>query len=151
TASRTLTIDLAPKTAPIGFAGSYFQGTVSEGGTKRGDLSMGWVSSFFRKATLEIDTLIGAATPTAVGADDFSSVFAAAGWDLTVIRDQNNVAVPAGVTATNCWSSADLHALMLTVRNVSTNLDQEWHMHLLMVPAKMGCGRGVMYDTINVP
>jgi hypothetical protein len=112
---------------------------------------MGWVSSFFRRATLEIDTLTGSVAPQAVGSDDFQSVFAAAGWDLNVVRDQTNVPVPTGVNPTACWSSADLHALMTTVRNPTTNLDTEWRMHLLVVPATMGCGRGVMYDQIGVP
>jgi hypothetical protein len=40
---------------------------------------------------------------------------------------------------------------MTTVRNPSTNLDAEWRIHLIVVPAKLGCGRGVMYDTIGVP
>jgi hypothetical protein len=55
------------------------------------------------------------------------------------------------VTPTNCWSSGDLHNLMTTVRNPSTNLDTEWRLHLVVVPAKLGCARGVMYDQIGVP
>ena len=59
--------------------------------------------------------------------------------------------MPAGVVPTNCWSSADLHALMTTVRNPATNLDTEWRVHMIVVPAKLGCSRGVMYDQIGVP
>ena len=73
------------------------------------------------------------------------------GWQLTVVQDQLNVPVPGGVTPTNCWSSADLHALMTTVRNPATNLDTEWRVHMIVVPAKLGCSRGVMYDQIGVP
>jgi hypothetical protein len=118
---------------------------------------MGWVSSFFRKATVEIDTLKGAVAPQAVppisgpGSEDFRSVFKTAGWDLKVVYDQKDIPVPAGVVATNCWSSPDLHALMVSVRNPTTNLDKEWHFHLIVVPAKMGCSRGIMYDQIGVP
>lgn len=157
TPTRTLTIALSPQAPPAGFTSSYFSGTVSEGATPKGSFTMGWVSSFFRKATLEIDTLTGAVAAQAVpalsgsGTEDFRSVFATAGWDLSVIYDQTAVPVPAGVTSTACWSAANLHALMLSVRKPSTNLDQEWRMHLVVVPATMGCGRGVMYDTINVP
>jgi hypothetical protein len=112
---------------------------------------MGWVSSLFRRATLEIDVTVGAVAPQPVGSEDFAGVFAKAGWDLKVVRDQTNVAIPPGVIATDCWASGDLHNLMSSVRNPTTNLDSEWHMHLLVVPAKLGCGRGVMYDTIGVP
>lgn len=157
TPTRSITLFLTPQAPPVGFSGPYFSGTLSEGGTNRGTFTMGWVSGFFRRATLEIDTLAGAVTPQPVpaltggGTEDFRSVFATAGWDLAVIRDQTNIPVPAGVTATNCWSAADLHAVMVANRNAAANLDQTWWIHLLMVPAKMGCGRGVMYDTIGVP
>ena len=155
--TRTVSIVLEPKPAPAGFTSVYFEGKLYEGGVEKGSFVMGWVSSFFRRATVEIDTLTGAVAPAPVpaisggGTEDFRTVYATAGWDLTVIRDQTNVPVPAGVNAKNCWSNADLHALMLSVRNPATNLDTEWHMHLVVVPAKLGCGRGVMYDTIGVP
>lgn len=155
--TRTVSIVLEPKPAPLGFSGSYFEGKLYEAGVEKGSFTMGWVSKSFRKATLEIDTLVGAVAPTAVaaipgpGTEDFKTVFATAGWDLKVVYDQVNVPVPAGVTPNACWSNGNLHALMSVVRNPATNLDTEWRMHLLVVPATMGCGRGVMYDTINVP
>ena len=40
---------------------------------------------------------------------------------------------------------------MTTVRNPATNLDAEWRVHMIVVPAKLGCSRGVMYDQIGVP
>ena len=155
--SRTVTIVLHPVPPPFGFAGPYFEGRLFEGGVDKGSFSMGWVSSFFRRAKVEVDTLTGAVAPQPVpaisggGTEDIRTTYATAGWDVAVKYDQTNVPVPAGVTATNCWSAADLHALMLTVRDPATNLDAEWHMHLVVVPAKMGCGRGVMYDTIGTP
>lgn len=149
--TRTVTIVLRQKPAPAGFTSSYFEGKLYENGVERGTFIMGWVSTFFRRATLEIDVLTGAVGPQAVGTEDFASIFAKAGWKLNVIRDQTNVPVPANVNANACWSSADLHALMTTIRNPATNLDTVWHMHLMVVPATMGCGRGVMYDTIGVP
>jgi hypothetical protein len=78
-------------------------------------------------------------------------VFATAGWDVTVVSDQANVPVPGGVTATDCWADADLHALMVANRNPATDLDGDWHIHRLVVPAHITCGRGAMYDTIGVP
>ena len=151
TPSRTLTIVLTPQTPPPGFVSSYFAGDVYEGSVHKGTFTMGWVSTFLRKATLEIDTLTGAVAPAAVGSEDFKSIFAAAGWDLRVEHDQTGVAVPSGVNPKECWTAGSLHSLMLSVRKVSTNLDREWRMHLMVVPAKITCGRGIMYDTIVVP
>lgn len=155
--TRTVTIVLAHAPAPVGFSGPYFEGKLYEGGVEKGTFTMGWVSSFFRRATIEVDTLTGSVAPTAVpalgggGTEDIRTVFATAGWDVGVVYDQVNLPVPAGVTATNCWSSANLHALMLSVRNPATNLDTQWRLHLVVVPAQLGCGRGVMYDSISVP
>jgi hypothetical protein len=149
--TRTVSIVLQQKPAPPGFTSSYFEGKLYENGVDQGKFTMGWVSKYFRRATLEVDVLTGAVAPVAVGGEDIRGVFGKAGWDLNVIYDQTGVPVPAGVNANACWSSADLHALMTTVRSPATNLDTEWRMHLLVVPAAMGCGRGVMYDTIGVP
>ena len=157
TPTRTMTIVLEPKPAPAGFTSSYFEGRLYEGGVDKGSFTMGWVSSSFRRATQEIDTLTGAVASQAVpassgsGTEDFRTVLATAGWDLNIIYDQENVPVPAGVTPNACWSHANLHALMASVRKATTNLDTEWRMHLVVVPAAMECGRGVMYDTIDVP
>lgn len=122
---------------------TYF-GTYSEGGVQKGSVSLIWVSSFIRRAVLEIDTLAGATTPQPVPnaagtGNDWFDTLAQAGWQLTVEVDQSNVAVPAGVNANQCWSSANLHALMLSVRKPTTNLDTEWRTHLVVVPATMGC------------
>jgi hypothetical protein len=155
--TRTVTIVLSAVPPPFGFVGPYFEGRLFQGGVDKGSFSMGWVSSYFRRAKVEIDTLTGSVSPQPVpaisggGTEDIRTVFATAGWDVTVKYDQTSVPVPAGVTATDCWSDAQLHALMQTVRDPATNLDTEWHMHLLVVPAKITCGRGVMYDQIDVP
>ncbi|HET9537741.1 MAG TPA: hypothetical protein VFP43_20750 [Mesorhizobium sp.] len=159
TPSRTVTLKLSKVAAPFPFSltgGPFYEGRLLEGGVDKGRVTLAWVSKFFRRATLEIDTLVGAVRPAPVpdgagGMEFFDTVFAKIGWQLTVAQDQLNVPVPAGVTPTNCWSSADLHALMTTVRNPATNLDTEWRVHMIVVPAKLGCSRGVMYDQIGVP
>ena len=159
TASRTLVLDMTPHSGgPILFPpGPAFSGRVLENGAQVGTVSMRWVSRFFRRAKVEIDVLTGSVAagpvpdPSGTGTEWFDSVFAKIGWDLTVISDQTNVPVPTGVTPTDCWSNANLHALMLARRNPAANLDTEWYMHLMFVPAKLGCGRGVMYDIIDVP
>ena len=155
--TRTVEIVLEPKApAPLS-GGPYFEGRLYEAGADKGAFTMQWVSKYFRRATLEIDTLSGAVAPQPVpaasgsGSESFQTVLATAGWQLKVEYDQANVPVPPGVTPTNCWSSADLHALMLGVRKPTTDLDKEWRLHLVVVPAKITCGRGVMYDQIAVP
>ncbi|AJA63783.1 hypothetical protein ABIF44_000351 [Bradyrhizobium japonicum] len=157
--SRTVTMKLSKVPAPFPFSltgGPFYQGRLFEGGVDKGSITLAWVSKFFRRATLEIDTLVGAVRPAPVpdgagGTEFFDTVFAKTGWQLSVVQDQLNVPVPSGVVATNCWSSADLHALMTTVRNPATNLDTEWRVHMIVVPAKLGCSRGIMYDQIGVP
>jgi hypothetical protein len=157
TASRTATITLTrdPAAPPLG-AGPRFVGRWVEGGVDKGTVSMSWVSSFFRRASVEVDTLVGAVAPQPVpdgtgGTEYFDTIYAKHGWQLSVVRDQTDVPVPAGVNPTDCWSSANLHALMAGVRNPGTDLDTDWRIHLVVVPARLGCGRGVMYDQIAVP
>jgi hypothetical protein len=155
--TRTVSIVLTPAPAPIGFAGAYFTGRLYQNGADKGSIALGWVSSSFRRASIEIDTLTGAVAPQPVpaisgsGTESIQTAFATAGWSVSVLYDQTNVPVPSGVNPTACWSDANLHALMVNVRNPATNLDTDWHMHLVVVPATMGCGRGVMYDQIGVP
>jgi hypothetical protein len=125
------------------------------GGSVRGKVSMGWVSPFFRRATIEIDTVQGAVAPQAVpalagsGTEDFVSMLATAGWNARVVYDQINV--PSSIPdPTQCWSDGQLHALMTTVR-ASSNVDAEWRMHLLVVQGNLNCSRGKMYDSIGTP
>jgi hypothetical protein len=157
--SRTVTLRLFKVAAPFPFSltgGPYYEGRLFEGAVDKGSVTLGWLSRFFRRATLEIDTLTGAVRPGPVpdgagGTEFFDTVYSKIGWQLSVVQDQLNVPVPGGVVPTNCWSSGDLHGLMTTVRNAATNLDTEWRVHMIVVPAKLGCGRGVMYDQIAVP
>ncbi|MDZ4719871.1 MAG: hypothetical protein SH847_15585 [Roseiflexaceae bacterium] len=155
--TRTIQMVLEPKAAPAGFTSSYFEGKLFEGVTEKGTISLGWVSDSFRRATLEIDTLKNAVAPQPVpalsggGIEDFKSVFTSVGWDLNVVYDQVSLDPPVGVNPNDCWPNAKLHELMLSVRKLTTNLDKEWHMHLVVIPAKMGCSRGIMYDQIGVP
>jgi hypothetical protein len=155
--TRTIKLVLSNGVPPPGYTSVYFEGKLFEGATEKGTFKMGWVSSFFRKATIEIDTLKGAVAPVAVpasgggGNEDFKTTFATAGWDLNVVYDQKDIPVPNGINAKDCWTPADLHALMMSNRKAGTNLDKEWRFHLVVVPARLGCSRGVMYDQIDIP
>lgn len=149
--TRTVEIVLEQKKPPPFSSGPYFEGRLFEAGVDKGAFTMQWVSKYFRRATLEIDTLVGAVAPQPVGNESFRSVLASAGWNLKIEYDQVDVPVPGGVNPNTCWTTGNLHALMLTVRKPTTDLDKEWRLHLVVVPATMGCGRGVMYDQIAVP
>lgn len=162
--ARTVTLSLQSAPAPFGFSGAYYTGTLLEGGVARGTVELGWVSPYFRRCTIEVDTLNGAVAPQPVPAlasskaaaagladEDFRTMLGSAGWDARVEYDQVSIPTPAGVNATSCWSDANLHNLMTTVRKATTDLDKEWRLHLVVVPAAMGCSRGIMYDQIGVP
>ena len=154
--SRTVRLSLNRVRSPFPFLGTRYTGRWTEGGVDRGAVTLTWVSRFFRQATVEIDTLLGAVAPQPVpdgagGTEYFDTIYAKHGWQLTVVTDEVDVPVPSGVTPTDCWSSGNLHNLMSAHRSATTDLDKEWKLHLMVVPAQLGCGRGVMYDQIDVP
>jgi hypothetical protein len=144
--TRTVRIVVSPTSDPNVFTGSLFEGT-----SNKGTIRLEWVSNFFRRAVVEIDTLTGAVAPQPLNPGtsserSFPSGFKTAGWRMDAIYNNTNVAVPPGVTATNCWTDASLHSLMMAVRSPAANLDAEWRFHMMVVPGKMGCSRGKMYD-----
>jgi hypothetical protein len=170
TPSRSMTIYLTPATAPSGYTGVYFTGQVYIGGILQTGMSvtLAWVSDYYREATVEVHTMSGAVAPAAVpasggGTEYFDTVYAHANWKLKVNTDPTSIPAPTvaggfppGWTATSDWGSGQgpalLHQVMTgLVDYASIDLDKRWYMHLLVVPAGMGDGRGIMFDTINVP
>jgi len=157
TPSRSLTIYLTPATPPNGYTGAYFTGQVYIGGVLQSSMSvvLAWVSDYYRKATVEVHTTADAVAPAPVpakgggGNEYFDTVYQHANWQLTVITDPK--AYP-DLDPNVCWPPADLHNLMTSLVDYPTiNLDQEWYIHLLVVPGTMGCGRGIMFDTTDPP
>jgi hypothetical protein len=111
-----------------------------------GSLSMGWISSFLRKATIEIDSVTGAERPlnnglTGANHVDWKKAFGDLSWDLTVLLSETQVTEPS----MNGWTDSELHASMLRWRN-SANLETEWRLHLLCVKTISSTPRGIMYD-----
>jgi hypothetical protein len=155
--TRTVTIVLTPAPPPPFFAltgGPYFQGRVHEGTVDRGAISLGWVSPSLRRATVTIRQIPDTVSPPFVpdgsgGLEHFNTIYARADWDLGIVRDHRAVVIPPGVTPTECWSDANLHALMSAAP--AADLDAVWNVNMLVVPAKLGCSRGVMFDTIGTP
>jgi hypothetical protein len=152
TPTRTLRIELTSVANPAGLSGPSFEGKVFEGVTQLSVVfKMTWVSNFFRRASLELENVVGAAIPVAAGVNDFRSIYASVGWDLNVVMGDTNLPVPAGVGPANPWTNATLHAFMLANRNPLTNLDKEWRYYYVAVPHSSDQGSifGIMFDQID--
>jgi hypothetical protein len=131
--------------APAGYpsAKDYLEGDVKNAaGAVIGRLKMGWLSSYYRKATVEIDTVSGSEQPLDNGAGvTWKSVFDTVGWDVTIKPSDTNVAEASGAG----WSDPEMHAAMLARRDAA-NLDSEWRYHVLAVKLIDSTPRGIMYD-----
>ena len=135
-------------TAPAGYPSSndYLAGDVkNSGGTVVGRLTMGWVSKYLRKATIEIDRVSASEAPLSNGSGiDWRDVFDELDWDVNVVQSDSNLTEPSG----EFWSDAELHQAMLTRRD-SSNLDVEWRYHLIAVRRLDSTSRGIMYDAFS--
>ncbi len=148
TADRHVRFVMRSTVTPNLYTGDVFVGT-----TKIGAVSIRWISTFFRRASVQLNTLNGAVSPPAsVGGNDFHTIFGNAGWDVTV-TDAGAIALPASLVGVNpnaCWSEANLHTLMESVPNYNAaGLDTDWRVHLVAVPARLvpPCSRGIMFDS----
>lgn len=141
----TLTAQMVRMTAPTGYPSSadYAEGDVKNaGGAVIGRLTMGWLTTYFRRCTIEIDTVNGSERPTTSGVGHtWTSVMDAVGFQTNVSLSDTNVVEPSG----NSWSNAEMHAAMLARRAV-VNLDTEWRYHILAVKNIDATPRGIMYD-----
>lgn len=131
---------------PSGYSSNaiYLEGHVTNpSGTPDGTMSMGWVSNYLRKATLEIDRVGQSDHPGDNGAGiDWRDTFDTVGWDLNVDVSDSSVSEPSGES----WSTSEMHAAMLSRRD-SADLDNEWRYHLLCVRRIDVTSRGIMYDS----
>jgi predicted Zn-dependent protease len=131
--------------APQGFAktADYAEGDVQDAAKKMvGRLSIGWISRFFRQATIEIDTVEGSEAPLSTNdGKDWKTVFGDCNWDVEATLSSQNVPEVSG----NSWSNAELHAALLAHRE-KINLDAEWRFHIMAVKNLDATERGIMYD-----
>jgi hypothetical protein len=146
TPTRSLRYELRHTPTPDVYTGEAYDGTALIG-----TVSIRWVSNFFRRAHLQLNTLTGAESPPAsVGGSTFSTIFADAGWELS-FSDGGTVPLPAalaGIDINDCWALSDYHTLMTSVPGYNpADLDTVWRVHLVAVPARLGCSRGFMFDT----
>lgn len=133
------------KTAPSGYPSSsnYLEGDVKDSaGTVVGRLTMGWVSKYLRKATVEIDRVSVSEAPLNNGSGiNWKAVGDAIDWELTVDVSDSDIVEPSGES----WSDAEMHKVMLAKRD-SSNLDATWIYHILAVRRLDSTERGIMYD-----
>ena len=138
---------------------NYFEGNLYEGNTNLGSITLDWISPFFRRAELKIQRLEGAIIPqpvtnaTSTFTQDFSTIFATAGWQLGVTRDNNEVSLPASLVGVqnpnSCWNPNldNMHDLMDSLPGYDPDiLDSRWKAYLIAIPATLGCSRGWMFD-----
>lgn len=143
--AEAFTAEMEWVTAPSGYPSSsnYLIGKVkNESGTVVGTLTMGWVSPYLRRATIEIDRVSASEEPLDNGAgENWQSIHKRSGWDVKVVVSNTNVDEASGES----WNESELHSAMLDWRD-SADLDNEWRYHVLCVRRLDMTSRGIMYD-----
>jgi len=123
----------------------YVGDVTNAAGKTVGRISMGWVSPYLRKATVEIDRVAESEVPVGNGVGvTWRTIFDKLGWDVTVSVSDDDVMVANGGRA---WTKEEATGAMLARRDKS-DLDAEWRYHILAVKQiDFPDGeRGVMYD-----
>jgi hypothetical protein len=144
------TVDLAPKTAPSGFPDpqNYFEGDAkTSSGTIVGHFTMGWVSTYLRRITLEIGTVPGVTIPSSStsGTRTWKSVFDDVGYDITILAGKTDIPEPSNPTGPGFFNNEQEHAAVLQSRS-PTDFDKEWKYYLLGVRRIADVARGAMID-----
>ena len=107
----------------------FFGAVSSSAGVTIGVLSMGFVSPFLRKATVEFNSVKQAPIPHDNGAgEDFVSIFSKVGWDITVATGDTDVRELGG----ELWSASEADTAMAP-RRKQVNYDTEWRYDVLAV------------------
>ena len=104
-------------------------------------------SSMFRSCRVEVDAMVHRNFPASatIGSGalvTFQSIYATAGWDVTVVPDEINI--PEDLDLSN----SDLEGLLTTHKQAYTG--QQWRLWLL-VGSSQGSLFGVMFDDDEVP
>ncbi|EPS36028.1 hypothetical protein H072_10429 [Dactylellina haptotyla CBS 200.50] len=137
-------------TAPSGYPNpnEYAEGDVvlDKTGAVTGRLKMGRVSDFYRKITVEIDSVTGSEKPldngiNGIGHEDWSTVFGRVGFDVKVVPSDSNIDEPSG----DSWSRVEAHQKMLEKRD-SNDVDAEWRYYMLATKLNDDNAFGVMFD-----
>ena len=120
-----------------------------------GSLSIGWISRYFRKATIEIDCSNPSLEPPLKAKINkegktikLESVFDEVGWEIKVDDSSLNKNINKKVKEAikTSFSINELHQQLSENRDPSTNLDQEWRYHIFFVNKLDFTERGAMFD-----
>jgi hypothetical protein len=112
-------------------------------GIRRGNLAIFRVSSFLRRASLELASTHESDLPLENGNGiEWKNVFEGIDWDLKFLLGPGDLKNP---NSDKTWSNQQLHQTMVSCRS-PVNLDAEWRYHLLCVPYLQESSRGLMYD-----
>jgi hypothetical protein len=141
----TFTAQMQWKPAPAGYPNSsaYLEGDVKDAsGQLTGRLTMGWVSKYLRKATIELDAVSDSeiATDNGLGTG-WQDTMDQVGWEINVDVSDTNVPEESGAS----WANSEMHKALLERRDAD-DLDAEWRYHLLHVRQLDATSRGIMYD-----
>jgi hypothetical protein len=147
--TRRLRLELTTTATP-----GLYRGTAHAGPTQVGTVSVRWVSPFYRRAHVQLHTLEGAVAPPAeVDGVSFATIFADAGWELSV-TDAGTFPLPAALSQVDinlCWWGGNGRRLLPLVPGFDpTELDPVWKVHLVAVPATLGCERGWAIEFVFV-
>lgn len=150
------TAEMSFRNAPAQYAPEtpYMEGNVTDAWLQvpAGNLTIGWVSKYLRKATVEIDRVGVSEFPGGSGTGvDWKVAFESSDWEVTAYESDNNIVEPSD----GFWSDAEMHAKMLAKRDES-DLDTTWRYYLLCVRRLDSTDRGIMFDAYagdsnNVP
>ncbi len=138
-----------PSDAPDG-AVSY-GGVLYDGkGLAFADIHLHWVSSYLRRANIDIQRAPGvpAMTSPTVGEAplDITKVFESVDWQVETSDHEISVATPES----GDWDLDELHRTMMGWRS-EWDVDRTWTYNLLIVPEIFGVDRGIMFDYASDP
>jgi hypothetical protein len=144
---------VAPTATPGLYSGTASRSALG-GWSKHGTVSIRWISPHYRHAQVQLHTLEGAVPPPAeVEGTTLATIFADAGWQLSV-TDGGTIALPAELSHVNindCWNAFDMGKLLTLVPGFDpAGLDSVWRVQLVAIPAKLGCWRGRMPETVEI-
>lgn len=146
----TLKASMHLMTAPADYPGEYFEGDVKDAaGAVTGRLKMGWVSEYYRKIIIEIDTLPFSVRPEdngIEGGEDWYTVFNKVGFEVDVLPPDTDTPSTIADFLSGKWTNAEMHAAMLQRRKPIYLDFSQWHYHILAVPLIERTERGIMYD-----
>jgi hypothetical protein len=129
----TLTARMTPADPPPGYPapGRFFVGDIQtspDDPEQRTQIQIGWVSSFLRKAVIEIDRVPGSRVPQENGAGaNWRTVFESFDWEVDAIVGDDNITKSDGPV----WKPHDADVAMRAYRG-SSDLDSEWRFYILV-------------------